>query len=103
VRLIVAGCLLQMGSLAATPNEAASAPFKARHVMNRRITVATPRAIGRDLALQLLSGTYSSLPVVDGTGKVIGVVTEFDLLRAVRAVSSNLLYGFEQFMALAHF
>jgi CBS domain-containing protein len=27
---------------------------------------------------------YSGLPVVDGTGKVIGVVTEFDLLKAVR-------------------
>jgi CBS domain-containing protein len=52
--------------------------------MNRRVTAATPRAIGRDLALQLLSGMYSGLPVVDATGKVIGVVTEFDLLRAVR-------------------
>jgi CBS domain-containing protein len=58
--------------------------LKARHVMNRRVTAATPRAIGRDLALQLLSGMYSGLPVVDATGKVIGVVTEFDLLRAVR-------------------
>jgi len=51
--------------------------------MNRRVTAATPRAIGRDLALQLLSGMHSGLPVVDGRGKVIGVVTEFDLLRAV--------------------
>jgi CBS domain-containing protein len=56
---------------------------KARHGMNRRVTAATPRAIGRDLALQLLSGMHSGLPVVDGKGKVIGVVTEFDLLRAV--------------------
>jgi CBS domain-containing protein len=51
--------------------------------MNRRVTAATPRAIGRDLALQLLSGMHSGLPVVDGRGQVIGVVTEFDLLRAV--------------------
>jgi CBS domain-containing protein len=58
--------------------------LKARHVMNRRVTAATPRAIGRDLALQLLSGMYSGLPVVDGRGKVIGVVTEFDLLKAIR-------------------
>ena len=57
--------------------------LKARHVMNRRVTAATPRAIGRDLALQLLSGMHSGLPVVDGRGKEIGVVTEFDLLRAV--------------------
>jgi CBS domain-containing protein len=57
--------------------------LKARHVMNRRVTAATPRAIGRDLALQLLSEMHSGLRVVDGRGKVIGVVTEFDLLRAV--------------------
>jgi CBS domain-containing protein len=52
--------------------------------MNRRVTAATPRAIGRDLVLQLLSGMYSGLPVVDAKGKVIGVVTEFDLLKAVQ-------------------
>jgi CBS domain-containing protein len=52
--------------------------------MNRRVTAATPRAIGRDLALQLLSGMYSGLPVVDAQETVIGVVTEFDLLEAVR-------------------
>ena len=58
--------------------------MKARDVMNKRVTAATPRAIGRDLAQQLLSGMYSGLPVVDAQGKVIGVVTEFDLLNAVR-------------------
>ena len=58
--------------------------MKARDVMNRRVTAATPHAIGRDLALQLLSGMYSGLPVVAANGTVIGVVTEFDLLNAVR-------------------
>ena len=58
--------------------------MKARDVMNKRVTAATPHAIGRDLALQLLSGMYSGLPVVNANGAVIGVVTEFDLLRAVR-------------------
>lgn len=58
--------------------------MKARDVMNIRVTAATPRAIGRDLALQLLSGMYSGLPVVDSKRKVIGVVTEFDLLQAIQ-------------------
>jgi CBS domain-containing protein len=58
--------------------------MKARDVMNKRVTAATPRAIGRDLAQQLLSGMYSGLPVVDTHGAVIGVVTEFDLLNALR-------------------
>jgi CBS domain-containing protein len=52
--------------------------------MNKRVTAATPRAIGRDLALQLLSGMYSGLQVIDAHESVIGVVTEFDLLKAVR-------------------
>lgn len=58
--------------------------MNARDVMNKRVTAATPRAIGRDLALQLLSGMYSGLPVVDAKSVVVGVVTEFDLLNAVR-------------------
>ena len=58
--------------------------MKARDVMNKRVTAATPRAIGRDLAQQLLSGMYSGLSVVDENGAVIGGVTEFDLLNALR-------------------
>jgi CBS domain-containing protein len=58
--------------------------MKARDVMNKRVTAATPRAIGRDLALQLLSGMYSGLPVIDASSRVLGVVTEFDLLKAVQ-------------------
>jgi CBS domain-containing protein len=58
--------------------------MKARDVMNARVTAATPRAVARDLALQLLSGMYSGLPVVDSESNVVGVVTEFDLLNAVR-------------------
>ena len=58
--------------------------MKARDVMNKRVTAATLRAIGRDLALQLLSGMYSGLPVVDANNDVLGVVTEFDLLKAVQ-------------------
>lgn len=58
--------------------------MKARDVMNKRVTAATPRAIGRDLAQQLLSGMYSGLPVVEADGSVIGVITEFDLLNAIR-------------------
>ncbi|MBM4255041.1 MAG: CBS domain-containing protein [Deltaproteobacteria bacterium] len=57
--------------------------MKARDVMNKRVTAATPRAIGRDLAQQMLSGMYSGLPVVDSSNHVVGVVTEFDLLKAI--------------------
>jgi predicted transcriptional regulator len=39
--------------------------MKARDVMTARITAATPKALARDLVLQMLSGTYSGLPVVN--------------------------------------
>ena len=57
--------------------------MKARDVMDKRITAATPRAIGRDLAQQMLSAMSSGLPVVDANNHIIGVVTEFDLLKAI--------------------
>ncbi len=54
----------------------------AKEVMNKIVTAATVKTNGRDLAVKLLSGMYSGLPVVE-EGKVVGVVTEFDLLKAV--------------------
>jgi CBS domain-containing protein len=58
--------------------------MKVQDVMNRHVTAATPGSIGRNIALQLLSGNYSGMPVVDAVHTVIGVETEFDLLKAVR-------------------
>jgi CBS domain-containing protein len=57
----------------------------AKDIMNKIVTAAKKSTIGRDLAVKLLSGMYSGLPVVDDTGKVIGIVTEFDLLKAIRS------------------
>ncbi|MCF6157898.1 MAG: CBS domain-containing protein [wastewater metagenome] len=56
----------------------------AKDIMNRIVTAAKKNTIGRDLAVKLLSGMYSGLPVVDDEGKVIGVVSEFDLLKAIK-------------------
>jgi len=56
----------------------------AKDIMNKIVTAAKKNTIGRDLAIKLLSGMYSGLPVVDDKGKVVGVVSEFDLLKAIR-------------------
>ncbi|MBM4055789.1 MAG: CBS domain-containing protein [Planctomycetes bacterium] len=56
----------------------------AKDIMNKIVVAAKKGTIGRDLALKLLSGMYSGLPVVDEKGRVIGVVSEFDLLKATR-------------------
>ncbi len=57
----------------------------AKDIMNKIVTAAKKNTIGRDLAVKLLSGMYSGLPIVDEKGKVIGVVSEFDLLKAIRS------------------
>ncbi|MBI2470463.1 MAG: CBS domain-containing protein [Planctomycetes bacterium] len=56
----------------------------AKDIMNKIVTAAKKNTIGRDLAIKLLSGMYSGLPVVDDKGKVVGVVSEFDLLKSIK-------------------
>jgi len=57
--------------------------LKASQVMVRPVVAAKRNASARDIALQLLNGLYSGLPVTDDEGTVIGIVTELDLLGAV--------------------
>ena len=59
--------------------------LKAKDVMTRPVLSARRNASARDIAMQLLSGLYSGIPVTDENGKVIGVVTEFDLLKQILA------------------
>jgi CBS-domain-containing membrane protein len=54
----------------------------ASDIMMRPVVTARKKASARDIALQLLTGLYSGMPVTDEGGRVIGVVTELDLLRA---------------------
>jgi CBS domain-containing protein len=57
--------------------------LKAKDIMTRPVVSARKNASARDIAMQVLSGLYSGMPVTDENGKVIGVVTEFDLLGQV--------------------
>ena len=54
--------------------------MKAKDLMMRPVVSARENASARDIALQVLSGHYSGMPVTDENGRVIGIVTEFDLL-----------------------
>ncbi len=56
--------------------------MQAHEIMHKRVIAVRPKSVGRDLVLKLLSGTFSGLPVVDENSIVIGVVTEFDLIKA---------------------
>ncbi|HBA26359.1 MAG TPA: histidine kinase [Nitrospinae bacterium] len=45
---------------------------------------ATPKSKVSDIALAMISGEVSGIPVVDKDKKVMGIVTEFDIIRAVK-------------------
>ena len=57
--------------------------LKALDIMVRPVVAAKRNASIRDVTLQFLNGLYSGMPVTDEEGKVIGVLTEFDILAAV--------------------
>jgi predicted transcriptional regulator len=57
--------------------------LKASDVMVRPVVAAKKNAAARDVVFQFLNGFYSGMPVTDDEGKVIGVVTELDILHAV--------------------
>lgn len=55
-----------------------------RNVMTRRVVAATPHTTVCQIANKLLEGQFSGLPVVDADRKVVGVVTELDVIRAMQ-------------------
>ncbi|MFQ5585529.1 MAG: CBS domain-containing protein [Thermodesulfobacteriota bacterium] len=57
---------------------------KAKDIMTRPVVSARKNASARDITLQLLSGLYSGMPVTDDDGRVVGIVTELDLLNQIQ-------------------
>ena len=68
---------------AATQRATASTTLKAEEVMQQPVIAATPRASLRDVATQLIVNEISGLPVADVDGRVVGVITEADIIRAL--------------------
>jgi CBS domain-containing protein len=66
--------------------------------MMRPVVTATRRASARDVALQLLSGLYSGIPIADEKGQVVGMVTEFDILKAAEKGADLLETAAEEIM-----
>jgi CBS domain-containing protein len=54
-------------------------------VMNTPIVAASPNASAREIALYMLLGGFSGVPIADGNGSLVGIVTELDLIKALRA------------------
>ncbi|HYL82728.1 MAG TPA: CBS domain-containing protein [Candidatus Angelobacter sp.] len=58
-------------------------PLTAKEIMQTPVIAATPRASLRDLAARLVTNEFSGMPVADADGRVIGVITEADIIRAL--------------------
>jgi CBS domain-containing protein len=58
--------------------------LSAREVMKTPVISTKKSASARDIASQLVSGRFSGMPVTDEEERVIGVITEHDLLEQVR-------------------
>ena len=54
-------------------------------IMNRPVLAATKSTTARDLAIQMLTGGFSGIPIAERDGAVVGLVSELDIIRALRA------------------
>jgi CBS domain-containing protein len=56
----------------------------AAQVMQTPVYAASPRALARDIAGQLVMNGISGMPVAESDGVPMGIVTEADILRMLR-------------------
>jgi CBS domain-containing protein len=54
----------------------------AKDVMVKSVVTIKKSALAKDMVAHILSGSFSGLPVVDESNKLVGMVTEFDILDA---------------------
>ena len=59
--------------------------MNASDIMNTPIVAASTRASAREVALYMLLGGFSGVPIAESDGTLAGIITELDLIRALRA------------------
>lgn len=55
--------------------------MQAKHVMVSPVKVGRPNMTVREVAKMLCDNQISALPIIDGKGKIVGIVSEGDLVR----------------------
>src|SRR3989304_8152719 len=53
--------------------------------LNQPVLGAARTATARDVTIQMLSAGFSGMPITERDGSVVGVVSELDIIRALRA------------------
>ena len=72
-------------STAAVQRPTARGSVTAKDIMQSPVMAATAAASLRDVATQLVTNEFSGMPVADLDGRVVGVVTESDIVRTLIA------------------
>lgn len=57
----------------------------ARDIMTDSVIAASRTTTMRDLAIQMLLGGFSGVPITERDGTILGLVTEFDIIRGIQA------------------
>lgn len=70
-------------STAAVKQTTVRTSVTAKDIMQKPVLAATPQASLRDVATQLVTNEFSGMPVAASDGRVVGVVTESDIVRAL--------------------
>jgi CBS domain-containing protein len=58
--------------------------MKAREIMTQPVVAVSETTTVRDAAIQMVLGGFSGMPVAEYDGSLVGVVTEFDVVRSIR-------------------
>ena len=72
-------------STAAAQRTTARKSVTAKDIMQKPVMAATALASLRDVATQLVANEFSGMPVAEPDGRVVGVVTEFDVVHTLIA------------------
>jgi len=70
-------------SAAAVKRSMAPTSVTAKDIMQSPVVAATPLASLRDVATQLVTNEFSGMPVAASDGRVVGIVTESDVVRTL--------------------
>lgn len=58
--------------------------MNAEEIMTQPVVAVDGKTTARDVAIQMFLGGFSGLPVAKRDGRIVGIVTEFDVIRAIR-------------------